>query len=83
MWHAQRQLHNCIQKQDEETKQFHEHFKNQVEVTEGYGGELGTQASLFKHDEECMASSDRDNECDDEMAVVGDSAQTKILTIYF
>ena len=36
----------------------------------GHGGELGTQTSPFKCDEEHMALSDRDGECDNEMAVV-------------
>ena len=69
-WHTHRQLHNCIQKEDEDTEQFHERFKNQVEVKEGHVGKLGTQANLFKYNEECMASSIRDKECDNEMKTV-------------
>ena len=59
MWHAHRQLHNCIQKEDEDTEQFHERFKNQVEVTEGYGGKSGTQANSPKYNEEHMVLSDK------------------------
>ena len=44
-WHAHRQLHNCIQREDEDTEQFHERFKNQIEAIEGHSGELGTHAS--------------------------------------
>ena len=32
MWHAHKQLHSCIQKEDEDTKDCFERFKNQMEV---------------------------------------------------
>ena len=57
MWHAHRQLYNCIQREDEDTKQFHERFKNQVEVMKDYSDKLGTRASSFKCNEEFMALS--------------------------
>ena len=51
MWHAHKQLHSCIQKEDEDTKDCFDRFKNQAEVTENNGGELGTENELMQQDE--------------------------------
>ena len=51
MWHAYKQVFQCIQKEDEDIKTFFERFKNHVEVIENNGGELGMETKLLKYDE--------------------------------
>ena len=60
VWCAHKQLHNCIQKDDEDIKKCHDRFKNQVEVIENCGGELGTKAKLFEQDEMCKDLNERE-----------------------
>ena len=38
VWCANKQLHNCIQKEDEDIKTSHDRFKNQVEIIKIHGG---------------------------------------------
>ena len=51
MWHAYKQLYQCIQKEEEDVKTFFERYKNHVEVIENNGGELGKETNLLQHDE--------------------------------
>ena len=51
MWHAYKQLFQCIQKEDEDVKTFFERYKNHVEVIKNNGGKLGQETQLLKHDE--------------------------------
>ena len=50
MWHAYKQLYSIIQKEDEDIKDYYDRFKNQVEVIENNGGELGTEKELLQQD---------------------------------
>ena len=50
MWHAQKQLCNCTQKEDEDIEKHHDGFKNQVETMENHGGTLCTEEQFLKND---------------------------------
>ena len=58
MWHAHKQLFSCAQKEDKDTKDHFDRFKNHVEVMENNGGKMGTEKDSLQQDETFSELSD-------------------------
>ena len=79
MWHAYKQLHQCIQKEDEDIKTHYDRFKNNVEVIENNGGELGTEIKLLEQDKIFNDLSDREKQDEDNIKEAKERNREKFL----
>ena len=58
MWQAQKQPHNCTQREDEDVKKHDNRFKNHVEIIENYGGDLFRGEQFMLNDKKCKNMSE-------------------------
>ena len=79
MWHAYKQLFQCIQKEDEDIKTFFERYKNHMEVIENNGGELGTETKLLKHDETFNSLNESEQQDEDNIKAAKERNREKFL----
>ena len=79
MWCAHKQSCNCVQREDEDIKKHCDGFKNQVEVIENCGGELGTEAKLFEQDDVHKNSDSDEKNKPENMAAVKERNREKHL----
>ena len=79
MWHAHKQLFSCVQKEEEDTKDHFDRFKNHVEVTENNGGELGTEAESSLQDKTFSELSDAKQKDESDIKAAKERTREKFL----
>ena len=79
MWHACKQPFSCTQKEEEDTKDYFDRFKNHVEVTENNGGELGTEEESLLQDKTFSELSEADQKDENDIKAAKERTREKFL----
>ena len=79
MWRAYKTLYNTSQRDEEDLKTYYNHFKNQVEVIENYGGKIGTENAMYEHDEAVKNLTEVQKQMDSNIEVAKEWTREKFL----